>query len=138
MENKKQEELQQKLYLYQLLEQQQQMYTEKLVALEQEIADTMVTEEAVRQLEESDKEIMLSLGKDCFVKGSLEDKGRVIIDLGAGILANKKADKALKILESRRKDLEKNSDKISKRLELASQQIKKMEPELQKILGNKI
>lgn len=137
MENKKQEELQQKLYLYQLLEQQQQMYTEKLVEMEQEIAEVMVTEEAIRQLEEGDKEVMLSLGKDCFVKASIEDRSRVTIDLGAGVLASKKVDKALKILESRRKELEKSSNELEKRLEIASQQIKKMEPELQKFFGQK-
>lgn len=136
MENKKQEELQQKLYIYQLLEQQQQMYTEKLVTLEQEIAEMMVTEESIRQLEEGD-EFMLSLGKDCFVKASIKDRSRVIVDLGAGILASKKVKDAFKILEERRKGLEKDSDQFSKRLEMVSQHIAKIEPELQKVLGQR-
>ncbi|UCG95129.1 MAG: prefoldin subunit alpha [archaeon] len=138
MDDKEQAKFQQKLYLYQILVEQQKLFTQQLVAVEQAIEESITTEEVIRDLEKKEsKEILASLGKDCFIKVGLKDQGKVIVDLGAGVLANKTLKEALGILESRRKELEKNIGELEKRMENVSRQIEKLEPDMQKILGSK-
>jgi len=75
------ENIQQKLYNYQIMTEQQRLYAEQLLSVEQGIQDSLATEEALKELEkQKNGEILVPLGKECFINAGLKDN-RVLVDL---------------------------------------------------------
>lgn len=137
MGENREKEMQEKIYLYQMLAEQQKLFGEQLVMIGQGMEDSLVTERVIKELQnEKGTDIMASLGKECYVRAEIKDNN-VLVDLGAGVLANKSLEEALCIMESRRNELEKNRKEVMKRLEKINSQIAKLEPEIQKILAQR-
>ncbi len=130
------EDLQQKFYAYQLLAEQQKLLGEQLLTLAQGIEDCLGTEELLKEMEKGGNNVIVSLGKDCFIEAEIKSR-KPLVDLGAGVLAKKTLPEARKIVESRRQSLENNVKEINLRLERISSEMSRMEPEIQKILEQK-
>ncbi len=129
--------IQEKLYLYQFLKKQEEALLNQAVLIEQEIENSLITENVVKELEnQKGKDILVSLGKDCFLRTEVKDD-KILLNLGAEVLAKKSVADAKKILEERRKNLTKEKEGLNQKLEKIAEQIKKVEPEIQKILTQK-
>lgn len=129
----KAEEMQQKFYAYQLMVEQEKALSEQLLLLTQGMEDCTGTEELIKELQgNKTREAVISVGKDCFMEAGFKET-RILVNLGAGVLVKKTLDEALKILESRKKELEKSSRELSLRLERVNSEMAMLEPEMQKI-----
>ena len=129
--------VQEKIYLYQILKNQEELLSEQIMLLEQEIENSIITENVVKELEnQKGNEIFASLGKDCFMRAELKEN-KILVNLGAGVLAKKSIPEARQILEKRGEELRKKKDELSQRLEKILTQIEKLEPEIQKLLTQK-
>ncbi|MCK4634257.1 MAG: prefoldin subunit alpha [Candidatus Aenigmarchaeota archaeon] len=135
----KQSEFQQKFYMYQVLMEQQKVFSEQLILINQAIEDSMTTEKVIEELKKQKgdgiKNVLAPLGKESFVFAEIKEKDKILVDFGAGVLVKKPLGEAKKILESRRNELERNSKEVTIRLERINSELVKMEPEIQKILG---
>ena len=136
----KQSEFQQKFYMYQVMTEQQKVFTEQLLLINQAIEDSITTEKVIEELEKQKgngvKNVLAPLGKESFVFAEIKEKDKILVDLGAGVLVKKPLEEAKKILESRRNELERNSKEVEIRLERINSELVKMEPEIQKLLGH--
>lgn len=130
------EDAQQKFYAYQLLAQQQKALGEQILAMAQGIEDCLGTEDLLKEMEASGKDVIVSVGKDCFMEAELKGR-KVLVDLGAGVLAKKPLAEARKIIETRRQSLEKNVNELNLRLERIASETARLEPEIQKLLEGK-
>jgi len=131
----KNNDFQEKFYLYQTLINQRELLNEQLELIDQSVEDTLITENAVEELgKQEGKDILATVGKDTFLFAEIKEKNKLLVELGAGVLAKKSLEEARKILESRRKELEENRKEIAIRLERISLEILKIEPEIKKVL----
>ena len=120
--------VQEKLYLYQILKDQQNTLLEQVSLLEKDIENSIITENTLKELKnQRGNEILASLGNNCFVRADVKDD-KILIDIGMGIIVRKGIDDGISFLEDKRNEIEKKSDEFRKRLE-------KIEPELQNILS---
>lgn len=132
---KSEEDIQKRFYMYQILKNQQELFSQQLVLIEQGIEDLLATEEVLKELEKiGDRNIIVTLGKECFTRAEIKDKNKILVDLGAGVLAGKPLKDALKIIKSRREELGKNSRELALRLERINSELAKIEPDIQKTL----
>ena len=125
--------------MYQVLMEQQKVFSEQLILINQAIEDSMTTEKVIEELKKQKgdgiKNVLAPLGKESFVFAEIKEKDKILVDFGAGVLVKKPLGEAKKILESRRNELERNSKEVTIRLERINSELVKMEPEIQKILG---
>ncbi len=127
-------ETQKKVYMYRILKNQQELFTEQLGLVNQGIEDLITTREIIEEMKKhKGKEILAPLGKECFVRADIRDE-RVVVDLGAGVLGKKSPEKAVEILESRRKELEAGRKEVYERLAEVNGKLAGLEPEVQEIL----
>ena len=127
-------DLQEKFYAYQLLVEQQKVLSEQLLLLTQGMEDCLGTEELIGELQgNKTRDMIASVGKDCFMEAGIKEN-KIIVNLGAGVLVKKNLAEALKIIESRRKEMEKSSRELGLRLERVNSEMARLEPEIQKVL----
>jgi len=81
------EDVQQKLILYQLLERQGEALKQQLQMIEQRMFEINNTKEAIESIKSKAGEIMIPLGSGIYTKG--QTTGELISDLGSGIMLNK-------------------------------------------------
>ena len=120
-DNHKTEDPNRKIMELQMLDQQLRQLEEQMGMIEQQI---MEQESMIVSLEslkgKKGSETMIPLGPGLFVHGKIEETDKVFIHVGNKIIASKKTEEAVKIMEKRR----------DKTLEAAS----KLNSEMQKIL----
>lgn len=81
------EDVQQKLILYQLLERQGESLKQQLMLIEQRLLELNSTKEAIENIEPKQGEVMIPLGSGIYTKG--QTTGELIADLGSGVMLNK-------------------------------------------------
>ena len=82
--------------------------------LQAAIADFHKAKITVEQLNNAaDKsEILIPIGGGTFLNGILTDHSKVLVDIGAGLVAEKTVDDAIKKIEGRNKTLQENQEKL--------------------------
>ncbi len=81
------EDIQQKLILYQLLERQGESLKQQLQLIEQRLLELNSTKEAIDNIKPKQGDIMIPLGSGIYTKG--QTTGELIADLGSGVMLNK-------------------------------------------------
>jgi len=83
--------------------------------LQAAIADFHKAKITVEQLHNAaDKsEILIPIGGGTFLNGVLTDHSKVLVDIGAGLVAEKTVDDAVKKIEERIKALQENQEKLT-------------------------
>ena len=131
------EDVQQKLILYQLLERQGEALKQQLQMIEQRMLEINNTKEAVENIESKAGDIMIPLGSGIYTKG--QTTGELISDLGSGVMLNKdKADvkkhihKLSKNIENTREDVEKQVISIVEKMNEIASNVQEMSKNVQK------
>jgi len=131
-------DFQQKFQIYQVLNQQRKNILEQLEILAKALKDSEETEEIIAEQEISGgDDVLAPLGKECYVWAKIKDRNKIVVDLGAGIFAEKTFQEAKRILESRKLEIKKHKKDLEKRLEKIDTQLLKMEPELRQVMEKK-
>jgi len=112
MDKKEQEsekEMQEKVILYQLLQRHLESLSQNAVMLErryEEIEATRLALEDIEKLKEK-SEILVPLGSGLFTYGKITDSGKMLVDAGAGVFMDKDPESSKRLLEDKKKELEK-------------------------------
>ena len=62
---------------------------------------------------EDNSDILLPIGGSTYIDAKAKDTSKVLFDIGAGLVTEKKSKEAIKKIDERTKDLQKNMEKIS-------------------------
>lgn len=103
----KEQELQQKLMFYQLLQQQLEELKKQATYLQSRFMDietSRIALEDVGKIKENN-ELLISLGSGIYSHGKIQ-KTDLLVDVGAGVMVKKPQSEALALIEGKKKELE--------------------------------
>ncbi|MFH1101277.1 MAG: prefoldin subunit alpha [Methanobacteriota archaeon] len=86
----------------------------QLQYLQAAVVDYQKAKVSIEQLDntEGKPEILVPVGSGIFIRGAATDTGKVLIDIGASIVAEKTVEDAIKKIDDRIETLQKNQEKL--------------------------
>jgi prefoldin alpha subunit len=129
-----QQNLQEKLMLFQLMERQLDAMRQQGALLEQRIVeiDTSLTAlEEIARLKD-DNEALIPIGSGLFARARITSK-KIMTELGARVMKDKSVKEAGSFLEERKKEIEKVEKNVQKEMAEISRSLQRMAPELQRM-----
>lgn len=109
-----QEELARLAYEAQGYNDQSRALQQQLAALQAAIADIRGALETLNNMENASQGVLVPLGAGAMMKAKLINEGKVMIDIGAGFIAEKEIKEGLEILGERLKRTEDAADRTQK------------------------
>jgi prefoldin alpha subunit len=133
-EKTSQEELQEKLFLFQILEKHLETLKQQGTLIETRLVEIETTRAAIDEINKlkDDNETLVPLGSGLYVKGRIIHK-EILTELGASVMLKKSLTEVIDFLDDKRKELEKVAKQIE---EQANEVIGKMNdigPEIQRM-----
>jgi prefoldin alpha subunit len=127
-------EIQQKMLVYQLLQSQLEQLKQQMVILENRLLEIESSRQAIQDLKPSasDKETIIPLGSGFYVQGKIAG-GKILSDIGAGILSEKNNTAAVTLLEEKKVELEKIKEETEANYNNVLKSINDMLPEIQEL-----
>ncbi len=137
MKNEKQKEIQEKVLLYQILQNQLEEFGKQGVALENRLNELETTTNALGEIKKVGKEpdTLVPLGGGCFSHGKITEKDKFIVEVGAGIMIEKSLPEALAVIEERKEEVENVKTKLQEEMQKLSNSMNQITIELQKSAG---
>lgn len=129
------EELQQKYQQFQMLQQQIEQASQQLEMLNQQLIELDISLEAVEELEKTtlNNEVLASIAPGIFVKTSLKENKKLIVNVGANTAAEKTTTEVIELLEKQKEQFEKNVTRADSMLQMMSQQAMQLYQEFEKL-----
>ena len=129
----KEQELQEKVAMYQILQQYLEALQQQANLLQNKMVELQSTKQALQNFDEIKKsDVLIPLGSGCYAHGKLEE-GKILTDIGAGVVLEREVSKAIESLEVREKDIESALQKLQKDAEAAAKNIALLAQEIQKL-----
>ncbi|NIO44491.1 MAG: prefoldin subunit alpha [Candidatus Aenigmarchaeota archaeon] len=130
----KKEDLQKKLIEFQILDANFKMLQERAEILNKKLEELQKTGVAIEELKTTKPEkALIPLGSGNFVYGEIENCDEIIVGVGNGVAIKKKREEALKNLDSRIKEIEKDMNDIIKQSSAFVIQLEKVQQEIEKL-----
>jgi len=125
--------LEEKVVTYQLLQRYLEGLGEQLNLLQNRLLELNSTQQALQDFLEmkEGKETFVNLGSGCWVMTRLEKPETVLLNLGAGIFARRKVERAREMLSERARLLEKEIEKLQTDMALVSKKLSEMGREIE-------
>jgi len=124
-------------YMYLIEQYKEQINTLESQAqyLQAAIIDYNKAKITLEQLDKSDKdkEILFPIGGGSFVEGKTTNKSKILIDIGAGLVTEKKTDEAVKKIEKRIEELNNSQQKITDMMQQLQDEATQITNKVQKI-----
>lgn len=132
----KEQEVQQKLLLYQLLQNQLEELKKQGQVIQAKYTEIEATRMALDDLEKikKEREILIPLGSGIY-SGGKSHTGDLLVDVGAGILIRKPIADAAKAIDTRKKEVEVVVDKLQDEMLSIVSKINELGSELQHMIG---
>jgi prefoldin alpha subunit len=131
-----QKELQEKILTYRVLQsriefllKQRELVTNKIIEIENTLA-------SIEEFVNSKEKVLFSLGSEAHVFGKVDDKEKIIVEIGANVALEKTIDEGKKTLNERKTELEKNLNEIQNGVMGVSAALEQLTPELQSLMEN--
>lgn len=133
--DEKQKEIQEKVLVYQILQNQLEEFAKQGTVLETRLGELEITENALREMKsvKEDSGALFHLGAGCYGHGKLMDKNKFMVEIGAGIMANKTLPEAVSIIEERKKEIERVKTKLQLEMEKIGNSMNQLGLELQQL-----
>lgn len=97
------EEAGKKMFEMQIMENKLKQLDQQLNMIEQQITQDQELKENLKEMAKKDKfDLIFPIGGGIFVKGSLEKMDKVIVNVGSGVMVEKKVEEAKEFLIKRR------------------------------------
>ena len=121
-------------------------YKEQLQSLEQQfsylqaaVMDYNKAKITIEKIGESDEgtELLIPMGGGTFSFAKAKNTKKILTEIGAGIVMEKKPEDALKILDKRIEELEKNQETISNMSQNIQQQLREVSTKAQRLLAER-
>lgn len=135
MVDKNQKDVQEKVLVYQILQNQLEEFAKQATVLETRLNELDMTENSLREMKSvrTDSETLFSLGGGCYGHGKLLDKNKFMVEIGAGIMANKTLPEALTIIGARKNEIENVTRKLQVEMEKIANSMNQIGIDLQKL-----
>lgn len=129
--------MQEKYIELQLLKHQIATYVEQKQAIDERESELNSTIEALKKLStiKTGEEMWSSIGSATFVRSDIKDIEKVLVAVGAGVVAKESVPRAIEILQSRLDDLNSMGSQIVEQANALLAHITKLEPEVEKLAG---
>ena len=130
----KKEDLQKKLIEFQILDANFKLLQERAEILNKKLEELQKTGVAIEELKNmKPNKALIPLGSGNFVYGKIEDCDEIIVGIGSGVAIKKKREEALKNLDDRTKDIEKDMNDLLKQSSAFVIQLEKVQQEIEKL-----
>jgi prefoldin alpha subunit len=129
------EEFQRMVYLYQMLEEQQDILTDQRQMIQQQIMGanlSKTTMEGLRGLQ-TDHEIVVPMGTYAFTKARLLDPNKIMVSVSKEIIIEKTLDDAIKSMENLLANYESIHSRITGQLNDVQEKMAQLKPQIEEI-----
>src|SRR3989339_1358924 len=122
------EQLKQKYLQFQTLQQQIEQNSQHLELYNQHLNELEISQEALKQLKNIplNNEILATIAPGIFIKTTLKDNQKLIVNVGADITLEKTIPQVIEMLENQQKELETEIAKVDSVLQILTQQALKL------------
>ncbi len=137
-ENAKKKELEKLAYEYQLLQAQAQLLAQNLELLtlaENELKALRETLDGLKGMESENLEVLIPIGGRSFLKGTIADKERAVISIGAGYSAEMPIESAIELIDRRINEYEAAIQKTQEALGKIEGQLQELAKRAQSLKG---
>ena len=108
----------------------------QLNSLSSSIVETRATMESLKNLEAvKDKEVLLPLGSGVFINARVAGKGKVLVEIGGNIIAEKSFPETNELLEKRVKSVEEVRDKLQAVLDSLTTRLRELDRQAKSIIS---
>jgi prefoldin alpha subunit len=109
----KQEEMQQKAVLYQIMQKHMEELQQQMLLMENRLMELQATKQVLEDMKDrKGSEILLPLGSGCYIHGKVPDASKILVNLGSDVVAEKGPQDALELIEAKNKDVLKMIEKL--------------------------
>jgi len=130
-----QKELQEKMLRYQILDNKGKALINRRDLLLAKIMEIETTLSSIVEVEKSKgQEILLPLGSNVHVPGTLKKTNDMVVELGANVAIESSSEKTKEILDKRKKILEDGLKTIENDIVAISNELMRLEPEIKALL----
>ena len=126
----KEEEIQRQLYQIELYKQQINRLQEELGKIELLKLEILKSIESMEGLKQS-KEVLVPLGGGVFVRAVVEDRDKVIVNVGADVFVEKSIDETIEDLKGSSEELNRAESKIKEQIAKTLAVVEKLQKELE-------
>jgi len=134
MKKEASKELQEKLIVYQVLRGQLEELTKQAGTLAENMGELEMTEASLKELEKSEAgaDMLFPVGAGCYAYGRLSgQKDRFMVDIGAGLMADRTLAETLGIMAAKKKEAEEVAHKLQAEMEKLTSMINEIAVGLQ-------
>jgi prefoldin alpha subunit len=104
----------------------------QIVALQNIENEIARSEEAIKNLKEGNVSLF-SIGSGIFVKGTLKNVDKVLVNVGSAIIIEKSIDDSLAFLSERKKEIAETKEELLKQIGLISERLKSIDKEAREL-----
>jgi|SRR3989344_2649705 len=129
-------EVQKKYIMLQMMKQQLNTLAEQKNLINEKIAELAISIDALKKLKDikEGQNIMTTLGSNVFVSADIQDKEKVLVNIGNGILARKSREDAIVFLGLRMTEIGDIDKELTSEINKYVEEIQRLEPELQRMV----
>lgn len=98
-----------------------------------EIENTIETVGSMENVELG-TEILVPIGSGTYITAELKDANRLLSDIGAQLVAERKPEEVVKLLKKEKKDFEESLDRAQNRLKELNEKIEDLRPKVQQLM----
>lgn len=131
----KNEQLNEKYILYQILAQNLEALKQQLELVEEQIIEIKTSLVSINDLKEmkDENEILIPLGSGCFGKGKIIEKNQILVNIGSGVFVFKDLENAKAFLDERLKEIEKAGKEIEREAQKLALHMNELAEEIQEL-----
>jgi len=135
----KQQELQEKVLAYRLLESRIDGLAKQREFLAGRLVELQTTLESVEEIEKGGEEMqtLFPLGGEAYAFGKVVDKTKMIVEVGAGVAMEKTVGEAKEVLKGRMKDVRDAIVTVQRNMQEAGESLQMLEPEIQSMIDRR-
>lgn len=128
------QELQEKFVLYQLLNQRLEQLKQQAPLIQQKMVEYETSKQAMAELKsvKPDNDILIPMGSGVYSFGKTNSSEKVLVELGAGVVAKKTLEEASVLVENKKKELEDAVQALQMEANAITAKLNEIVPELQK------
>ncbi len=127
-------ELQEKMLIYRTLESRLETLTRQRDMISNKIVEIMSTISSIEEIEKNQENILFKLGSEAFVHGSVSNKNKILVEIGAGIVMENSIEDGKVILDKRRQELENALKEVQNDISQISATMSQLGPEINELI----
>lgn len=126
-------EMQEKMILYQIMQKHMESLGQNATLLERRYEEMEMTRQALEDIGKlkEKNDILVPVGSGFFTRGKISDFKDMLVDIGAGIFMDKDPGSSKRLLEDRKKEIEKLADELQHEMNEVSSRINTLAMEIE-------